>query len=60
VKDRHVVRFEDAQQSQSAEVNLNRYCCNTDTYPVQIFVLPLPGAGNRREIYAIVEKEESE
>ena len=53
---RYVVRFEDSQQNQSAEDNLNGYCCSTGTYPIQIFVLPLPGTENKREIYAIVER----
>lgn len=56
MKDRYVVRFADGQNDQSAEDNLNGYCCNTCTHPVQIIVLPKSDGTGGREIYAIIEE----
>lgn len=56
MKDRQVVRFADGQNNQSAEDNLNGYCCNTCTHPVQIIVLPKSDGTGGREIYAIIEE----
>ena len=60
MKDRYVVRFADGQNDQSAEDNLNRYCCNTCKHPVQIVVLPKSDGTGGREIYAIVEENQAE
>jgi hypothetical protein len=56
MKDRQVVRFADGQNDQSAEDNLNGYCCNTCKHPVQIIVLPKSDGTGGREIYAIIEE----
>lgn len=56
MKIRDIIRFSDGENGMSAVDNINGYCCNTSSYPIQIQVIVSEIDGTTT-IYAIVEKE---
>lgn len=56
MNERHVVKFRDHDNGQSAIDNLNGYCCNEGYVPIQIIVIVVDEPRSIRDIYAIVEK----